>query len=59
MIPENTHTIPWTASWNSEGVGRFLGLQFQRHGWSKDVEESVHVDEWADGLWNKLHIKEA
>ena len=32
MIPENVHTIPGAASWNSKGEGRFLGLEFQRHG---------------------------
>ena len=32
MIPENIHTIPRVASWNSEGEGGFLGLEFQRHG---------------------------
>lgn len=31
MIPENIHTIPRVASWNSEGEGEFLGLEFQRH----------------------------
>ena len=30
MIPENIHTIPRAASWNSEGEGN--GLEFQRHG---------------------------
>jgi len=34
VIPENIHTIPQAASWNSEGEGRFLGLEFQRHGGS-------------------------
>lgn len=24
VIPENIHTIPQVASWNSEGVGSFL-----------------------------------
>ena len=32
VIPENIHTIPQAASWNSEGEDRFLGLEFQRHG---------------------------
>jgi len=32
VIPENIHTIPQAASWNSEGEGRFLELEFQRHG---------------------------
>ena len=31
MIPENIHTIPRAASWNSEGGG-FLGLEFRRRG---------------------------
>ena len=30
MIPENIHTIPRAASWNSEGEGGFLGLEFRR-----------------------------
>jgi len=32
VIPENIHTIPWAASWNSEGEGGFLGLEFRRRG---------------------------
>ena len=32
VIPENIHTIPQVASWNSEGEGGFLGLEFRRHG---------------------------
>ena len=32
VIPENIHTIPRTASWNSEGEGGFLGLEFRRSG---------------------------
>ena len=32
MIPENIHTIPRAASWNSEGEGGFLGLEFRRRG---------------------------
>ena len=32
MIPENIHTIPRAASWNSEGEGGFLGLEFRRCG---------------------------
>ena len=28
VIPENIHTIPQAASWNSEGEGGFLGLEF-------------------------------
>ena len=32
MIPENIHTIPQAASWNSEGEGGFLGLEFRRRG---------------------------
>ena len=42
-IPENIHTIPWTAFrisegeggsrlWNSEGMGRYLRLEIRRHG---------------------------
>ena len=30
VIPENT--IPQAASWNSEGEGGFLGLEFRRRG---------------------------
>ena len=30
VIPENIHTIPRAASWNSEGEGGFVGLEFQR-----------------------------
>ena len=32
VIPENIHTIPRAASWNSEGEGGFLGLEFRRRG---------------------------
>ena len=32
VIPENIHTIPRVASWNSEGEGGFLGLEFRRRG---------------------------
>ena len=32
VIPENIHTIPRSASWNSEGEGGFLGLEFGRRG---------------------------
>ena len=32
MIPENIYTIPRAASWNSEGEGGFLGLEFRRRG---------------------------
>ena len=28
VVPENIHTIPRAASWNSEGEGGFLGLEF-------------------------------
>lgn len=32
VIPENIYTIPRAASWNSEGEGGFLGLEFRRRG---------------------------
>jgi len=32
VIPENIHTIPRAASWNSEGEEGFLGLEFRRCG---------------------------
>ena len=32
VIPENIHTIPRAASWNSEGEGGFLALEFRRRG---------------------------
>ena len=32
VIPENIHTIPRAASWNSEGEGGFLGVEFRRRG---------------------------
>jgi len=28
LIPENIHTLPCVASWNCEGEGGFLGLEF-------------------------------
>ena len=32
VIPENIHTIPRAASWNSEGEGGFPGVEFRRRG---------------------------
>jgi len=32
VVPENIHTIPWTAFWNSEGKGGFFEQEIQRHG---------------------------
>ena len=32
VIPENIRTLPRVASWNSEGMGGFVRLEFQRHG---------------------------
>ena len=32
MFPENIHTIPRAASWNSKGEEGFLGLEFRRRG---------------------------
>ena len=40
MIPENIHTIPRVASWNSEGEGGFLGLEFRRRGGRNAVWDS-------------------
>ena len=54
MIPENIHTIPRVASWNSEGEGGgFLdwnsegmggsrSLEFQRHGGKVSALNSVN-----------------
>lgn len=35
-IPENIHTIPWTAFWNSEGKGEFFELKIRRQGVTDD-----------------------
>ena len=40
MIPENIHTIPRAASWNSEGDGGFLALEFRRRGGGNAVWNS-------------------
>ena len=38
MIPENIRTLPRVASWNSEGMGGFLRLEFRRHGGCFDLD---------------------
>ena len=35
-IPENIHTIPRTAFWNSEGKGGFFELKIRRQGVTYD-----------------------
>ena len=69
VIPENIHTIPRVASWNSEGEGGFLdwnsegvrgkgSLEFQRHGggggWGGVSSE---VSELSEGRRRKLRLK--
>ena len=44
MIPGNIHTIPWAVSWNSEGEGKFVGLEFCSTVWN-----SKHIGEWVGG----------
>ena len=38
VIPENIHTPPRAAFWNSEGEGGYLDLEFQRRGGFVDLE---------------------
>ena len=65
VIPENIHTIPRVASWNSEGEGGFLGLEFegvrgkgslefQRHGGGGVSSE---FSELPEGRRRKLRLK--
>ena len=67
MIPENIHTIPRAASWNSEGEGGFLGVEFRRRGgggnavWSsKGMGRggfSSEFSEFPEGRQPKLRLK--
>ena len=68
MIPENIHTIPRAASWNSEGEGGFLGLEFQRRGggvtqfgipkaWEGGGCFSSEFSEFPEERWRKLRLK--
>ena len=42
MGDSRIHTIPRVASWNSEGEGGFLGLEFRRHGGECSLEFQRH-----------------
>jgi len=46
VIPENIHTIPQAASWNSEGEGGFLGLEFRRR---REVTQFGIPKAWGGG----------
>ena len=56
VIPENIHTIPRAASWNSEGEGEFLGLEFQRHGGGGGGFNS-EFSEFPEGKMAKASLK--
>ena len=49
VIPENIHTIPRAASWNSEGEGGFLGVEFQRRGGGGVTQFGV-PNAWGGGV---------
>ena len=68
VIPENIHTIPQAASWNSEGEGGFLGLEFRRRGgvtqfgipkaWGGNFSsEFSEFPEFPEGRRRKLRLK--
>ena len=45
MIPENIHTLPWVAFWNSQEKwgGGVVGLDFRRQGGGEMQFVHVHV----------------